>query len=277
MNMNNALYRDNPPFVNFDLYHRRNSLNKGDLERLLSQLRRYRNEYRLAGSRTVQNTIKNLESNLVRKSTAGSRAITRENLIKGRSRLRRVPVTKTYRRAPFSASNLQKAKAKLRHSRANSPAKKLANISLRKIIQTGRGGNVPWHVVPSGSIRRAMTSPKITRTNVRTGRTNLNTVRNFKTYVNLVKNSHEYFSRLNNENENNLNRILQNSLGFYRNKYGLTPEQDQRLYSAVLKIVKTPKPGMSTFLTKMREKYLKKGFLNAKDVSSLLTKLKGRS
>ena len=270
--MNNVLYMNNPPFVNLNLYHRRNSLTKSNTERLLGQLRRYRDEYRLSGSRVVSNAIKNLENSLVRKSQTGSRQVTRENLLKARSRLRRVPRTTTYRKAPFSASNLQKAKAKLRPttSTRRSPPQKLANLTLRKLIGTGRGANVPWHIIPTGSLRRALSKPKITQANVRTGKTNMNIVKNFKSYMNLVKNVQEYASGINN-NGGNLNRFL----NAYRNKYGLTPQQDQRLYGTILKIARFPKPEMSRQLVKMREKYLKKGFLNAKDVGFLMKRIKG--
>lgn len=280
MNMNDVLYMNNPPYVNMNLYHRRrNSLTKSNIERLLGQLRRYRNEYRLAGSRVVSNTIKNLENSLIRAAISGSRQVTRENLLKARSRLRLVP-KQNYRKAPFSASNLQKAKAKLRPTYTRSP-QKLANLALRKLVRTGRGANVPWHMVPKGSLRRALSKPKITQANVRVGKTNLNIVKNFKSYMNLVKNAQEYASGINtnsnsNSNSNiNVNRIFRNALNAYRNRYGLTPEQDQRLYVTVLKIARFPKPGMSRTLVKMREKYLKKGFLNAKDVGFIMKKIKG--
>lgn len=274
MNMNDALYMNNPPYVNINLYHRRNSLTKSNIERLLGQLHRYRNEYRLAGSRVVSNTIKNLENSLVRASISGSRQVTRENLLKGRSRLRRVRKP-SYRKAPFSASNLQKAKANLHPTSTRSP-QKLANIALRKLVRTGRGANVPWHAIPSGSLRGALSKPKITQANVRVGKTNMNIVKNFKSYMNLVKNAHEYASGINTNNgDQNLNRIFQSSLNSYRDKFGLTREQDQRLYGTVLKIARFPKPGMSRTLVQMREKYLKKGFLNAKDVGFLMKKIKG--
>ena len=268
--MNNVLYRNNPPFVNLNLYHRRNSLTKSNTERLLRQLRKYRDEYRLAGSRVVSNTIKNLENSLVRSSVSGPRTVTRENLLKARSRLK-----PSYRRTPFSASNLQKAKANL--TRRKSPqTTKLANLTLRKLIGTGKGANVPWHIIPTGSLRRALSKPKITQANVRVGKTNMNIVKNFKSYMNLVKNAQEYASG-NNNNSGNLNRMFRNSLNSYRNRYGLTPEQGQRIYSTVLKIARFPKPGMSRSLVKMREKYLKTGFLNAKDVGFIMNRIKGSS
>jgi len=182
------------------------------------------------------------------------------------------------RKVPFSASNLQKAKAKLRSRRQSPPTTKLANLALRKLIRTGRGANVPWHTIPTGSLRKALSRPKITQANLRVGKTNMNIVKNFKKYMNLVKNIHEYetgINALSNSNSNsssiNVNRIFRNGLNAYRVKFGLTPQQDQRLYSTVINISsRSPKPGS---LVQMREKYLKKGFLTAKDVGLLMKKI----
>lgn len=246
MNMNDALYRNNPPYVNMNLYHGRNSLNKRDLERLLGQLRRYRNEYRLAGSRVVSNTIKNLEKSLLLLARSGSRRITRENLLKARSRLKHVPSPHTiYRKAPFSASNLQKAKAKLRPTSYTKSSQKLANLTLRKLIESGRGANVPWHMVPTGSLRKSLSKPRITRANLGVGQKNMNIVRNFKYYLN------------------------ENTVNYFATKYGLTPEQNLRLYRTVLNI-QFPEPGTNRRLVELHKKYMKKGSFTARDVWRIL-------
>lgn len=268
--MNNGLYRNNPPYVNFNLYERRNTLRKNELEKLLRQLRRYRNEYHLGSSKNVRNTLQNLENNLLRESKFGRKGVTRENILKAKTRLRRVH--RGYRMTPFSSSNLKSVQ--LRHVSPVSAAKKsLANLTFNKLVKQGRLGNIPLNVLPRGTLMRGITSPRmgITGLNLRIGKTNLNTVRNFKNYINLLRNSHNY--NTSNINNQNIARMFRTTLAAYRNKYGLTVEQERKLKLAVVKITRFPN-NKNPFLVKLRQKYLKKGFLNAKNIARLMIAVK---
>lgn len=277
--MNNALYRNNPPYVNFNLFERRHALSKREIEKLLGQLRRYRNEYQLWSSNSVKNTIKNLENNLLHESKFGKKVVTQQNILLGRSRLKRVG-KQGYRKAPFTASNLIQSRRRLRHI---SPKKQtLANYALNKLMKQGRVANIPFDVFPTGALRRAISSkPRmgITRANVRTKKTNLNTVKNFKHYINLVRNSNNFYRMANNNNGNgnrNFTSMFNESFGSYRNKYGLNSDQEKKLRSAIRKITYRAEPIGQTgpFMTKLREKYKKRRFLNARNIAKLIIVIK---
>lgn len=274
-NLENALYRNNPNYVNMNLFTRRNSLTKPELEKLLGQMRRYRNEYRLHSSQALTNLLLNLEENYIKKSRAGS--VRWQNLVLAKSRLRKTPAP-MYRRAPFTAANLQSAKAKLRPVSTRSRSPSLANLALAQMIKTGRGANVPMNILPPGSIRRVVPKSKISETNLAFGKKRLDLVKNFKAYMAAVRNAKRFAETKETVNRNVRNYVegvFQAVLNSYRVKYGLKPDEAQLLYSSVLKIMNDTKNyPRQPFLMGIRNKYRKYGFLSQKDVESLIRSMR---
>lgn len=278
-NLENALYRNRPRYVNMNLFERRYSLTKPELEELLGQMRLYRNDptHYMQSSQALRNLLSNLENNYVEKSRRGAGSVRWQNLVLGKSRLRTVrkPV---YRRAPFTAANLQSAKAKLRSVPKRRSPPSLANLALAQMIKTGRGANVPMNALPMGSIRRAVPKSKISETNLAFGKKRLELVKNFKAYMAAVRNAKRFAETKETVNRNLRNYVegvFQAVLNSYRVKYGLKPDEAQLLYSSVLKIMNSNRNyPRQQFLTGIRNKYRKYGFLSQKDVESLIRSMR---
>jgi hypothetical protein len=278
----NALYRNfgqhNVNMNTFENYYYNRNVPRNKLRNLSNSLKRYKRK--IGYSPSLNSIIKNIDSSL--NKTKKQQTVTRENLLKARSRLKRkFPNTATvpfsqknipghigrgYRKLPFRIKN-----KKLRTVSPQKNKNKLASIALRSIVSSGSGKNVPWNVLPKGSIRSSIKG-KITPANVRVGMTNLRMVREFKNYMNLVKTAREVATSQG--NHENLEELLKRNLNnYHRKKFGLDSKAGQMLYSSILRILYVNNP-KQPFLQKMKSKYNKYGFFGAKNIWRLLRSMK---
>lgn len=274
-------------------YYNGERLSANRLRSLITSLEKYHNRYN--PSRKVKNLIKNMKEELsLTVRNEGKRApprITRENILRGASRLRRrfpegtalkfsamnIPkhITTGRPRVPFTAGNLQAQKARLRPVQRKSPPRprSLAASALFQAMSQGRSVS-PNRLPPSLVTSALRGRGRVTPANVSVKKTNLKMVREFKNYVELIKRAREFASHSNSVNAN-IEQAYQRNLNSYRTKFGLKGAKNaQLLYNIMLRILITNRHENKPFYAKSRAEYKKYGFFKASTIAKILRTIK---
>ncbi len=294
----NALYmnygRHNVNMNALNNYYNGMRIPANKLRGLITSLEKYRNQHNPSNS--VKNFIKNMKEELsLTVRNEGKRAlprITRENILLGKSRLRRrfpegtilkfspknIPghITTGRRRVPFSVENLKTQKARLRPVVRKSPPKSLAATALFQAMRQGKSPNMinlPPKLVTSALKGKG----RVTPANFSVGKTNLKMVREFKNYIDLVKRAREFArnSQSGDPIDDLLMQEFQTRLNSYRKKFKLRGAKNaQLLYNTILLVVSSNRPFRTPFYTMLRAEYKKYGFFKASTIAKILRTIK---
>lgn len=273
-------------------YYSGRRLSKDRLRSLITSLEKYRNQYN--PSQSVKNFIKNMKEELsLNVRNEGKRAlprITRENILLGKSRLRRkfpegtalkfssgnIPehIVGGRPRVPFTAGNLQSQKVRLMSRRRSPPRpRSLAATALFQAMSQGRA--VSPLLLPSGLVTSALKGKgRVTPANVSVKKTNLKMVREFKNYVELAKRAREFASSSNSLNAN-IEQAYQRNLNSYRTKFRLKGKKNaELLYKIVLLTTGSNRSLSNPFYIQLRNEYKKYGFFKASTIAKILRTIK---
>lgn len=256
-NIENALYRNlGKHMVNLNKFHRYKNgkgLTKREMIMLLGTLRHYRNTQGLRSSVALKELLKNLESNLVKRSRNELRPL-RERILLGKMSLKRRYSQPPYKKVPFTALNLQSVQLR------KTPRRSLANIALLAVKNKSK---IPLHMLTPSQIKMLKSPPSLE---------NLKLASTVRKYIKLLK---EYSSRGNNMNENNVKNKLNNfgvNLGLNRNN-NYQHEAFERIMRGVLFEQRLKEGGT---LSRIQERYKRKQNLEIKNIKTILKLAKGQ-
>lgn len=255
-NIENALYRNlGKHMVNLNKFHRYKNgkgLTQREMIMLLGTLRHYRNTQGLHSSIKLKELLKNLESNLVKRSRNQLRPL-RERILLGKMSLKR-RYKAPYKKVPFTALNLQSVQLR------KTPKRSLANLALLAVKNKSK---IPLHMLTPNQIKLLKSPPSLE---------NLKMASTVRKYIKLLK---EYSSRGNNMNENNVKNKLNNfgvNLGLNRNN-NYQHEAFERLMRSVLFEQRLKEGGT---LRGIQERYKRKQNLEIKNIKKILKLAKGQ-